>query len=115
MILQQLRDRFALGEDLSFLVTNRIPRRAATRFMGWFSKIRHPWVSRASIATWRLFADLDLSDAKERRFASLHDCFTRELRDGARLVDPDPTVLISPCDAIVGAVGLGIAYFGVRR
>jgi len=35
----------------------------------------------------------------------LHDCFTRELREGARTVDPRPEVLSSPCDAIVGACG----------
>ena len=29
-------------EDLNFLLTNRIPRAALTRFMGWFSKIEHP-------------------------------------------------------------------------
>jgi hypothetical protein len=35
-----------------------------------------------SIAVWRLFTDLDLSDAKKSEFRSLHDCFTRELREG---------------------------------
>jgi phosphatidylserine decarboxylase len=62
-------------------------------------------VARASIAVWRLFADLDLSDAREQSFASLHACFTRALRPGARTVDPDPQVLTSPCDAIIGACG----------
>jgi phosphatidylserine decarboxylase len=97
--------RLLAQEDLNFLLTNRVPRILLTRFMGWFSKIRHPWVCRASIGTWRLFTDLDLSDARERKFASLHDCFIRELRPGARPVDPDPQVLTSPCDAIVGACG----------
>jgi len=97
--------RLFLQEDLNFLLTNRVPRIALTRFMGWFSKIRHPLVCRASIATWKLFTDLDLGDAKKRRFDSLHDCFTRELVPGARAVDPDPDVLTSPCDAIVGACG----------
>jgi phosphatidylserine decarboxylase len=105
MRLGQWRDRLLLQEDLNFLLTNRVPRIALTRFMGWFSKIRHPWVAAASIAVWRLFTDLDLSDAKTRRFASLHDCFTRELTDGARTVDARPEVLTSPCDAIVGACG----------
>ena len=54
---------------------------------------------------WRLFSDLDLSEARKTEFSSLHDCFTRELKDGARPVDPDPDVLVSPCDAIVGASG----------
>ena len=92
-------------EDLNFLLTNRVPRIALTRWMGWFSQIRHPWVCRASIAVWRLFTDLDLSDAKPQRYASLHECFTRELQPGARPVDPDPHVLSSPCDAIVGTCG----------
>ncbi len=99
------RDRLLLQEDLNFLLTNRVPRIALTRFMGWFSKIRQPWVCAASIAVWRLFTDLDLREAKQQRFASLHDCFTRELKDGARSVDARPDVLASPCDAIVGACG----------
>jgi phosphatidylserine decarboxylase len=73
--------------------------------MGWFSKIEQPLVRDASIAVWRLFSDLDLSEAKKTHFTSLHDCFIRELKDGARPVDPDPNVLVSPCDAIVGASG----------
>ncbi len=97
--------RLLVQEDLNFLLTNRIPRIALTRFMGWFSKIRNPLVCRASIAVWRLFTDLDLSDARKQRFDSLHDCFTRELVPGARTVDPDPDVFAAPCDAIVGACG----------
>ncbi len=104
LVVSLLR-RLALQEDLNFLLTNRVPRLLLTRFMGWFSQIRHPWVCSASIAVWRLLTDLDLSDARQQRFASLHDCFTRELVAGARVVDPDPAVLTSPCDAIVGACG----------
>lgn len=92
-------------EDINFLLTNRIPRRLLTQFMGWFSKIEQPLVRDASIGLWRLFADLDLSEAKKQKFASLHDCFTRELKEGARQVDPDRQVVVSPCDAIVGACG----------
>jgi phosphatidylserine decarboxylase len=99
------RDRLLLNEDLNFLLTNRVPRIALTRFMGWFSQIRSPLLARLSIAVWRQFTELDLSDAKLQRFDSLHACFTRELKPGARTVDPDPAVLVSPCDAIVGALG----------
>ncbi len=92
-------------EDLNFLLTNRIPRQLATRFIGWFSQIESPLLARVSIAVWRLFTELDLTEAKAERFPSLHACFTRELKAGARPVDPDPEVLTSPCDAIVGANG----------
>jgi phosphatidylserine decarboxylase len=101
---RQLR-RITQQEDLNFLLTNRVPRIALTRFMGWFSQIRSPALARLSIAVWRLFTDLDLSEAKQQRFGSLHECFIRELKDGARPVDPDPALLTSPCDAIVGACG----------
>jgi phosphatidylserine decarboxylase len=90
---------------LNFLLTNRIPRMTLSRLMGWFSKIEQPLVARASLALWRAFADLRLDEAKKARFSSLHDCFTRELKDGARPVAADPGVLASPCDAIVGASG----------
>jgi phosphatidylserine decarboxylase len=92
-------------EDINFLLTNRIPRRLLTDLMGRVSRIRNPWVCRTGIRLWRLFAELDLSDAKRTDFASLHECFTRELREGARPVDADPALLTSPCDAIIGACG----------
>jgi len=92
-------------QRLNFLLTNRIPRRRLTQFMGWFSKLRSRWISVPSIAIWKFFADVDLSDSRETHFQSLHDCFIRELKPGARPIDPDPTLLVSPCDALLGARG----------
>jgi phosphatidylserine decarboxylase len=92
-------------EDLNFLLTNRIPRQLATRWMGWFSCIEQPLVSRLSIKLWRTFAELDLHEAKHAHFSSLHDCFIRELREGVRPINGDPAILVSPCDAILGASG----------
>jgi phosphatidylserine decarboxylase len=97
--------RLFAQEDLNFLLTNRVPRIALTRLMGRVSRIRSPLFTRAAIAVWRLFTELGLSQAKQKRFDSIHDCFTRELRDGARTIDTRQEVLTSPCDAIVGACG----------
>ena len=97
--------RLLQQEELNFLLTNRLPRRWITQLMGRFSQIRSPVLARASIAVWRLFTDLDLSDARSQRFGSLHECFTRGLREGARTIDIDEDLLTSPCDAIVGACG----------
>jgi len=94
-----------LSEELNFLLTNRIPRRYATLFMNWFSRIEFAPVRALSIAAWARFADLDLSEAREQHFKSLNDCFTRRLKDGARPIDPAADLLVSPCDAIVGACG----------
>jgi len=93
-------------EQINFVLTNRIPRRLLTLFMGWFSQIEQPMVRDLSIATWKLFAgDLDLSDARKSQFTSLHDCFVRQLKPGARPIDERPDVLVSPCDGIVTACG----------
>ena len=105
MKIRKIFHKWMLQEDLNFLLTNRIPRITLTRFMGWWSQIRHPWVVKSSMAVWRLFSDLDLSEAKHQKFDSLHACFTRELKPGARTVNPDPAFMTSPCDAIVGALG----------
>jgi phosphatidylserine decarboxylase len=105
MTVRGLISALTQQEDLNFLLTNRIPRAALTRFMGWFSKIENPLVRDASIACWRMFSDLDLSEAKKTEFKSLHDCFTRELKPGLRPPDPDPSIVVSPCDAIIGAFG----------
>ena len=105
MTVRTLISQVAGQENLNFLLTNRIPRRGLTLFVGWLSRIRNPFVRDASIAIWKLFSDLDLSEARKTHFDSLHDCFTRELKEGARPVDPNPDVLTSPCDGIIGACG----------
>lgn len=105
MTVRALISRVAGQEDLNFLLTNRIPRRWLTLLVGRVSRIRNPLVRDLSIGLWRLFSDLDLSEARKTHFESLHDCFTRELKEGARPVDPDPAVLTSPCDGIIGACG----------
>lgn len=97
--------RLLMQEDINFLLTNRLPRRWATRLVGRIARIEHPLVRIPALALWRIFAGVDLSDAATPRFRSLRDGFTRALKPGARPYDPDPAVIASPCDAIVGAHG----------
>jgi phosphatidylserine decarboxylase len=103
--LRRMRDALLLQEDLNFLLTNRLPRVAVSRAMGRFSRIENRWLAWASIAIWRLFTDLDLTEAEPRDYRSLQDCFTRALRPGMRPFDPRPGVVASPSDGIVGACG----------
>ena len=105
MSIKNIAQRILGQEDLNFLLTNRIPRIALTRFMGWFSQIEHPWIAYLSIKTWQFFSQLDLSEAKNTHFRSMHACFTRELKVGARPIDSAENVLVSPCDALIGAFG----------
>jgi phosphatidylserine decarboxylase len=98
--------RLSQQERLNFLLTNRIPRRYTTLFMGWFSRIENPVVRALSFALWRTFGgDLRLHEAERSHFKSVHDCFTRKLKPGTRSIDLDPRTVVSPCDAVVGAHG----------
>jgi phosphatidylserine decarboxylase len=100
--------RATVGRDgVNYLVTNHIPRRLATRAMGWFSRVEQPVVVRLSLAIWRAAAGdaLRLDEADRTEFRSIHDCFTRTLKPGARPIDHTPGIVVSPCDGIVVATG----------
>ena len=105
MTLRKQIHSLLANEDLNFLLTNRLPRRWLTQMVGRLSKIEQPLVAQASIAIWKFFSALDLREAKQQHFKSMHACFTRELKDGARRIDTSADVLSSPVDAIMGAAG----------
>lgn len=92
-------------ETVNFWLTNRVPRRLLTLAVGRLSKVEHPWVSGACLALWSAFTDLELDDAQRLDFRSMHDCFTRKLRPGARPVDLRSEVVASPSDGLLGACG----------
>ena len=101
-----LRHRLLQQERLNFLLTNRIPRIAVTRLMGWFSALPSPWLARQSIRIWKWFSpDLNLAESPPRQYQSLQECFTRELLPGMRPLNLDPQFFCSPSDAIIGAHG----------
>jgi len=98
--------RAARHERLNFLLTNRLPRRWATLLMGRLSRVENRLVYGVSFGIWRLFAgDFRLDEAARSRFVSLQDFFTRELKPGARPIAPEPDVVASPSDGVVGAFG----------
>jgi phosphatidylserine decarboxylase len=91
---------------LNFALTSRIPRVLATHLAGRISRSEHALVRGVSMRVWTFFAgDLALHEAKKTRFASMHECFIRELKEGARPVDSTAGLLVSPCDGILGACG----------
>jgi phosphatidylserine decarboxylase len=72
---------------------------------GRLSRIRSRRLTRFCLAVWNLFDDLRLEEARTRDFACIRDCFVRELREGVRTIHPDPCIVTSPCDAVVGTFG----------
>lgn len=102
MIIRKLGQQ----ERLNFLLTNRIPRRYLTILMGKISRLESPLLTKIILAVWRQFADdLNLEESKQQQFNSLHDCFIRELKPGARTIESANDMVVSPCDAIIGEFG----------
>ncbi|MCR2747672.1 archaetidylserine decarboxylase [Limnobacter parvus] len=97
--------RLELQESANFILTNRIPRLFSSWFMGKISKIKYPWFAQPALWVWRKCADLSLHEAQKQQFNSIHDCFTRALKPGARPV-AENALGTSPCDGILGAHGL---------
>jgi phosphatidylserine decarboxylase len=61
----------------------------------------------AAVAAFVRAYDVDLSevDVPSGGFSTFDDFFTRRLREGARVVDPDPRALISPADGRIEDLG----------
>jgi phosphatidylserine decarboxylase len=92
-------------EAVQAALTSHIPRQLFTHFMGWFSKLEQPLLRDTSMAIWRRFERVDLSDAADVPYPSLHSIFTRALKPGSRPFCDTPGVIASPCDGIVVGAG----------
>ena len=69
---RELVRRLAMQEDLNFLLTNRIPRHALTRFIGRFSRIRQPLIPGANDDDRNLDAVMEvLAGTRFRRISIL--------------------------------------------
>jgi phosphatidylserine decarboxylase len=72
------------------------------------TRIRTPWIKNALIRAFidRFHPDMSEAAAPDARgFATFNEFFTRALREGARVPDPDPQTLVSPVDGSVSQLG----------
>lgn len=97
-----------VGDRIKRLWLRAVSRPRLSRFVSGLADLRLPGpllrpLIRAYVRTYKV----DLSEAAEPLFAypSFNAFFTRRLREGARLVDGGPGVLVSPCDSRVNAIG----------
>ena len=82
-------------------------RRRLSLFVGWLADIRVPTFLRPFV--FGIFSKLTGADPSEaelapKGYASVSAFFVRRLKPGRRPLDPDLSVLISPCDGKVQAV-----------
>ncbi len=84
-----------------------LPRTTITRAMGRLSEFAWPTpLGEAVVNLYCRAYDVDLDECKKARdFGSFDEFFTRELRDGARPMPDDASVIISPADGRVDSIG----------
>jgi phosphatidylserine decarboxylase len=85
-----------------------LPQHFLSRLVYSLARSRARWVKNALIDNFVVRYGPDLSEAAEPdplRYESFNAFFTRALRAGARPVDPDPAVLVSPVDGSISQIG----------
>ena len=79
-------------------------RKRLSHLVGWLTDLRVPKPLRRFVyGTYCRFTGADASEAQLtlEAYGSLGAFFVRRLKDGARRIDSDPSVLVSPCDGTV--------------
>jgi phosphatidylserine decarboxylase len=85
-----------------------LPRKRLSRALGRLASSRapKPLVDAAVAAFVRAYGvDLSEVDTPPGGFRSFDEFFTRRLREGSRVVDPDPKALVSPADGRLEDIG----------
>ena len=85
-----------------------LPRYWLTSLVYRLARIRTPAVKDALIRGFLKLYDVRLDEVRDRvpdDFATFNDFFIRELKPGARPVDPDPRSIVSPADGTLSQAG----------
>lgn len=93
-----------LSSALQYLLPHRLLSHLAHRLA--YSKT--PWIKRRFIRTVLAHFDVNLAEAADsdpENYESFNAFFTRALKPGARLPDPDPDTLLLPADGKVSQCG----------
>jgi len=95
-------DRFKLG------LNHILPKKALTELAGWGASRRGGWLTKAVIDAFVWFYKVDMAEASKPhtdRYRTFNDFFVRPLKEGARPVDPDASLLALPCDGAISQLG----------
>lgn len=93
---------------LYLLLQHTLPQRALTRLAYWLTRIRwrpfKNWQIRGFIRRFQI--DLDEAESADPNHYPTFDAFfTRALKPGVRLPDPDPNAVLMPADGRMSALG----------
>lgn len=93
--------RFLYGNAFGRFILKFLICRPVSKLAGWFLCRR---ISCIFIKSFIKNNNIDMSDYQEVKYKSYNDFFARRVKDGARPVDSDPKVFISPADSKLSVV-----------
>lgn len=85
-----------------------LPKLWLTRLAGWGASKRAGWLTKLVIDLFVKFYNVDMKEAQKPDTASyrtFNDFFVRPLREEARPVDTDPSILVMPADGVISQLG----------
>lgn len=97
-----------MNDALIVSLLSAVPKGPTTRLMGAGTRLALPGWAHRALLRWYVGhygVNLDECVGGIDDYRTLSDFFVRALKDGARTVDPDPDVLVSPVDARVHTFG----------
>lgn len=97
-----------MSKPISIYLQYALPKVFLTRVAGAFANARCGWLTRLAIKYFIKFYNVNMSEAElcdYRQFATFNQFFTRRLKQQARVIDSNPTSLISPVDGTVAQLG----------
>lgn len=98
----------SLKKHLFIQAQRIVPQHQLSRVVGKLAESEHPVVKTAVIQAFKAKYGIDLSIAEQTnslKYKSFNEFFTRALKDGIRVVDPDPSSIVSPADGAISQIG----------
>ena len=97
-----------MSAPIAVRVQHLVPQRLLCRFIYAVSRSRVRWFKSALISWFARQYAVSLDEAHEpelSEYPSFNAFFTRALRDGARVIDPQPDAVVSPADGRLSQFG----------
>ncbi len=98
----------SIGERAFIGLQYLLPQHILSHLVGWIAESRIGFVRGVLIRAFLRHYPVDLAEAARPdadAYASFNDFFTRRLKPGARLPDPDPRAALCPADGLLSQAG----------
>ncbi len=97
-----------ISDRIKIALQYAMPKHAISRLVGKLAAAKMGWLTTKLISIFIKAYKINMAEAKLKNasdFETFNDFFTRELEDGARIIDPDTSSLCYPVDGAISQQG----------